>query len=85
MNLAAALLLPSIAPFTILFIKPVNDKLIAKMNELASASLEDKAVEQGVAEGENTHALIDRWAVLNVVRAGFLVAGMGCAVGGAVC
>ena len=49
------------------------------MNSLASTSLEDKAVEQGVAEGETTHALIDKWATLNVVRAAFLVAGSLCA------
>lgn len=66
-------------PFTLAFIAPVNEKLIEKMNSLASASLEDKAVEKGVAEGETTHALIDKWATLNVVRAVFLVAGTLCA------
>jgi hypothetical protein len=65
-------------PFTLAFIAPVNNKLIEKMNALSSAPLEDKAVEQGIAEEETTHALIDKWATLNVVRAVFLVAGTLC-------
>lgn len=84
LNVAAALLLPCIGPFTIAFIKPVNDKLIEKMNALSSVSLEDKAVEKGVAKEETTHALIDKWAMLNVVRALFLVAGTLCATVAAV-
>jgi hypothetical protein len=66
-------------PFTYAFIVPVNKKLIEKMNSLSSASLDDKAIEQGVAEGETTHALIDKWATLNVVRAMFLAVGTICA------
>jgi hypothetical protein len=67
LNLAATILLPCIVPFTFAFIAPVNNKLIEKMNELSSASLEDKAVEAGVAEGETTHALLDKWATLNLL------------------
>ncbi|KAJ4329694.1 hypothetical protein N0V95_010163, partial [Ascochyta clinopodiicola] len=62
LNLAATLLFPSIIPFTIAFIVPTNNKLEARMHELESTSLEDKAVEAGVAEAETTHALIDKWA-----------------------
>lgn len=65
-------------PFTFAFIAPINDKLIEKMNSMASASLDDEAVEQGVAEGETTHALIDKWATLNLARAVFLAAGALC-------
>jgi hypothetical protein len=72
-------LLPSIVPFTFAFIQPVNNKLIEKKNAMASASLDDKAVEAGVAEGETTHALIDKWATLNLARTVFLVAGALCA------
>lgn len=78
LNFAATILLPSIVPFTFAFIKPVNDKLIEKMKSLSSASLEDKAVEDGVAEGETTHALIDKWATLNLARAVFLAVGALC-------
>lgn len=80
LNLAASILLPSIVPFTIAFIVPVNNKLIEKMNSLASSSLDDKAVEAGVAEGETTHALIDRWATLNLARAALVAAGSLCTV-----
>jgi hypothetical protein len=66
-------------PFTVLFIAPVNDKLIAKMHEMESTSLEDEAIEKGVAEGETTHALIDKWATLNVARAVFIAVGALCA------
>jgi len=59
---------------------PVNNKLIEKMNSLASSSLDDKAVEAGVAEGETTHALIDRWATLNLARAALVAAGSLCTV-----
>jgi hypothetical protein len=78
LNLAATILLPSIVPFTFVFIKPINDKLIEKMNSMSSTSLEDKAVEEGVAEGETTHALIDKWATLNLARAMFLAIGALC-------
>jgi hypothetical protein len=46
---------------------------------MASASLEDKAVEAGVAEAETTHALIDKWATLNLARTVLLAAGSICA------
>jgi len=78
LNVAATILLPSIIPFTLAFIAPINDKLIEKMNSMPSASLTDDAVEQGVAEGETTHALIDKWATLNLARALFLAAGALC-------
>ncbi|KAH7070710.1 hypothetical protein BKA63DRAFT_83320 [Paraphoma chrysanthemicola] len=79
LNLAATILLPSIVPFTFLFIVPVNNKLIDKMNSLASASLEDKAIEANVAEGETTHALLDKWATLNLARAALIAGGAICA------
>lgn len=83
LNVAATILLPSIIPFTLAFIKPTNDKLFAKKEELASASLEDKAVEANVAQGETVHALIDKWATLNLARAVLVGAGAICAVLGA--
>ena len=49
------------------------------MNSLSSSSLEDKAVEAGVAEGETTHALIDKWATLNLARAALVAGGAICA------
>jgi hypothetical protein len=63
--MAATIIFPSIMPFTILLMKPINDKLMEKAQSLMSSSLEDKGVEAGVASGENVHALIDKWAALD--------------------
>jgi hypothetical protein len=63
-----------------LFIKPINDKLSTKKDELASASLTDKAIEANVTEGENVHALMDKWATLNLARAVPVAIGAICAV-----
>jgi hypothetical protein len=79
LNLAATIVLPCIVPFTLVFIAPLNDRLTQKMHEMEGASLEDLAVEKGVQEGETTHALIDKWATLNVVRAVFIAIGAVCA------
>lgn len=76
--------MPSIIPFTLIFIAPTNNKLIEKMNSMAGASLEDKAVEKNVAKGETVHALIDKWATLNLARAVLIGAGAICAVVAAV-
>lgn len=40
-----------------------------KERSLAATSLEDKAAEAGVTSGETTHALLDKWAMLNLARA----------------
>ncbi|KAJ4374642.1 hypothetical protein N0V86_007515 [Didymella sp. IMI 355093] len=80
LNVAAAILIPGIVPFTLAFIVPLNNKLEERMRQLESTSLEDKAVEVGVAEEETTHALIDRWGVLNLARAGLIAAGVLCTV-----
>jgi hypothetical protein len=61
-------------------IKPTNDKLFAKKDELASASLTDKAIEANVTESENVHALMDKWATLNLARAVPVAVGAICAV-----
>lgn len=74
------MLFPSIIPFTLVFIVPTNNKLEAKMRDLAATSLEDQAAEAGVAEAETTHALIDRWGVLNLARAAIIAAGVLCTV-----
>ncbi|KAL1600469.1 hypothetical protein SLS60_006855 [Paraconiothyrium brasiliense] len=64
LNTAATLIFPSIIPFTILFLKPINDKLFEKADALA---LDEKA-EVGVAQEETTKALIDRWTKGHLVR-----------------
>ncbi|KAL1592517.1 hypothetical protein SLS59_009751 [Nothophoma quercina] len=80
LNVAAALLFPSIVPFTLFFIGPTNAKLQAKMRALEATSLEDKSAEVGVAHEETVHALIDKWGMLNLARAGIIAAGVLCTV-----
>ncbi|KAF1834733.1 hypothetical protein BDW02DRAFT_497496 [Decorospora gaudefroyi] len=80
LNIAATILLPSIVPFTFAFIVPTNNKLMAKKDELGSASLEDKSIEANAAEGETVHELMDRWATLNMARAVLVGAGALCSV-----
>jgi hypothetical protein len=80
LNLAATVLIPSIIPFTLLFIMPTNKKLIERMDALASTGLEDKAAEAGIAEAETTHALIDKWGVLNLARCVLIAAGSLCTI-----
>lgn len=65
-------------PFTFAFIVPTNKKLFEKVDSLAATSLEDKAVEAGVAKEETVHALLDKWATLNLARA--LIVGVGAAL-----
>jgi hypothetical protein len=72
-------LLPSIVPFTLVFIMPTNNALIAKKEELASVGGKAEA-----AEEENVYALMDSWAMLNMVRVGLVAAGALCAVGAVV-
>ncbi|XP_014553810.1 hypothetical protein COCVIDRAFT_106625 [Bipolaris victoriae FI3] len=80
LNLASTILLPSIVPFTLLVIAPTNAKLMAKKDKLESASLEDKAVEANVAQGETVHELMDRWATLNMARTLLVGVGAVCTV-----
>lgn len=45
------------------------------MRQLESTSLEDNTADAGIAEAETTHALIDKWGVLNLARAALVAAG----------
>jgi hypothetical protein len=80
LNLAAAILFPSIVPYTLVLMKPVNSKLNSKSETLATTELTDKAAEAGVSREETVHALIDRWAVFNLGRALLTAAGSVCMV-----
>jgi hypothetical protein len=62
--MAATIIFPSIILFTKFIMEPVNDKLMEK-----AQSLQDKSVEAGAASDENVHALLDKWATLNLARA----------------
>jgi hypothetical protein len=45
-----------------------NKKLLDKADSLASSTAGDAAGEAGVAKEETAHALVDKWATLNLVR-----------------
>ncbi|KAI5243213.1 DUF1772-domain-containing protein [Aureobasidium subglaciale] len=64
---AAAILVPSIVPYTVFVMSAVNNKLQDKATSLANASLTDVEVEAG-AEGETAHQLLEKWATLNLGR-----------------
>ncbi|KAJ9637128.1 hypothetical protein H2199_007414 [Coniosporium tulheliwenetii] len=76
---AAAVLLPSIIPYTTLVMMPVNRKLLSKADSLANVSITDDT-ESGVAREETAHALIDKWAMLNLGRALMTSIGAFCGV-----
>jgi hypothetical protein len=57
---------------------PTNNKLHEKRRALAATSAEDKTAEVGVAQEETVHALLDKWATLNLARA--LIMGVGSAL-----
>ncbi|KAF2708747.1 hypothetical protein K504DRAFT_477199 [Pleomassaria siparia CBS 279.74] len=71
-NVAAAVLVPSTVPFTFAFMVPTNTKLDEKLDSFAGTALTDKEAEAGVAKEETTHALLDKWATLNLARAGII-------------
>lgn len=67
--LTAAVLFPSTIPYTLLVIGPVNKKLVEKSDSFRTASPTDTSDEVGVSKEETVHALVDKWATLNLVRA----------------
>ncbi len=84
LNLAATLLVPAIIPFTLVFISPINDKLIKRKDALASAGLDFKETKANAEGGETVHALLDQWAMMNLIRQGILATGGVCAAVAAV-
>lgn len=62
------MLLPSIVPFTVAFLKPINDKLFEKVDTL---TLGDVKAEND----EGTKQLIDSWTKLHLVRTAITGAG----------
>ncbi|KAK8056295.1 hypothetical protein PG993_001522 [Apiospora rasikravindrae] len=70
-NAVAALLALSVMPWTLGLMVPINEKLLRKADE--AQSLDAKEVEErevGIKEEETAHALVDRWALLNLYRGG---------------
>lgn len=66
---AAAVLLPSTLPYTILLEGPVSSKLLRKSDSMAITAITDVSVEVGMAEEGTVHALVDQWATFHLGQA----------------
>ena len=64
-----------IVPYTLIFMKKVNNKLLRKAEESKGLSLDDKIVEAGLPKGESSKELLDLWATHNFIRGFFPLAG----------
>lgn len=73
-NAVAALVALSVMPWTLGLLAPINDKLLRKIDEaqsLGAKEVEEREARVEVEEQEETaHALVDRWALLNLYRGG---------------
>jgi Domain of unknown function (DUF1772) len=67
----SALLTLGIVPYTLLIMQPTNRKLESKEKETRSLAVTDTIVEAGLGE-ETAHALVDKWATMNIGRAALL-------------
>jgi len=65
----ASFLLPSQIPYTLLLMGPLNSKILEKAESLSQTALSDIEAEAGVSQEETVHALVDKWATLNLGRA----------------
>lgn len=71
----SALATMCIWPYTILGMMPTNKKLFKKYADLKGLSVEEKVTELGLAKGESTKELVDRWGMLNLGRGMFPLVG----------
>ncbi|KAH9828894.1 hypothetical protein Tdes44962_MAKER02322 [Teratosphaeria destructans] len=68
LRLIAATLLTSMIPYSYFCLEPLNRRLLKKASDLSSASLTDADVEASVSKDDSVHALVDKWAVVNLGR-----------------
>ncbi|KAK7951466.1 uncharacterized protein PG986_007194 [Apiospora aurea] len=70
-NAVAALAALSVMPWTLGLMMPINEKLLRKVDAAQSLGANEvEGREVGVKEEETAHALVDRWALLNLYRGG---------------
>jgi len=53
---------------------PTNRKLFEKAYETKTLGVKDEVVDVGLGD-QTAHALVDRWGVMNLGRAGLLILG----------
>lgn len=78
----AALMIPSIIPFTLTIQKPINSTLTKRAEDLAGPPGERRTAAQMIydegferVEGERTAQLIRKWNWYNLARAGMVFVG----------
>ena len=57
-----------IYPYTIFVMMPTNQELFQKHDEMKGLHVGEKATEVGLAKGESTKELLDKWGMLNLGR-----------------
>jgi len=62
-----------IAPYTMVFMKGTNNKLLRKEEETRALDVMAKVTEAGVKKGESAHELVDWWGMLNLGRSVSLI------------
>jgi len=72
---SSASLLGLLVPYTLLIAGPIVQKLDRKAESFSGASLEDTKLEEGIAQEETVHGLVDQWALVNF--GGALISGLG--------
>ena len=62
-------------PYTIFGMMPTNKKLFKKYDDMKGLGITEKATEVGLAKGESTKELVQRWGMLNIGRGMFPLVG----------
>ncbi len=60
------MLVPATLPYIATIMLPTINKIVQKADSMAGTSLTDSTAEAGVAKDETTHALVDKWATMNL-------------------
>lgn len=71
----SALFASAMLPYTRLVMWSTNLALFRKYDEMKNLGLEERATEAGVAKGQSTKELVDKWGTLNLVRGMFPLIG----------
>ncbi|MCJ1382977.1 hypothetical protein MMC17_006090 [Xylographa soralifera] len=69
-SLAAALVV-GIVPYTLIFMRGINNKLMTRAAEADKLDATEKVTQVGLPKGESTNELLDKWAFHNAVRCVF--------------
>lgn len=64
----SALATLAIFPYTVFGMMPTNRKLFRRHDEMRELDVGEKATEVGLAKGESTKELVDKWGVWNLGR-----------------